>query len=602
MALWKRKKNSVKGTPGFSSFADAFRNRGSIDKLLATAQNVLLTKGAAAALEQLKDSPLSGDERVIRWMYAVAWNNHDSLPKDFLEEPFLDPIWCQCTACQYTWLISPLLANQPDLNTAGQNFGIACTKCDRVLCTQCETEAQAACPCGGSFGGIRKPNGRTRRAQAGLADERKRDLWYVPPDQPPNSSEALYLYFGFEGRVPIGIDSTLSLTRVASVETHLAWAETLLDCNLYYQAQQQLDAVGSAQDSPPKAKWLRARLRLAQLGNATERSRRRLDLSLRAPVSLNWPEEIKALLESATAEMPSLGKAWLTFAQVNLDKTCGIDYSRAFECAQRAHEILGKVPAVLLALGQALRGVEKPAEAVDVLTEISETSPEHERARQELKIARLEASCQSEPLDIEAHFELGKWCFRQHDRERAERIFRRMLAHCPECPEGYYGVARSAFLDFDRAFEVRYDEGHRLCREALRLNPQFGPAYELLGSIFNNVKHGMGKNVGFEIGDPIEYYRRAIQCDDTCDVALRFIAESGIRNGQLHPAMELLEKAAAVDSDDPQVYYVLAVIYQGVREFLKADWAYRKAKDLWPDVDLDASYKAQILTLCGYEY
>ena len=38
------------------------------------------------------------------------------------------------------------------------------------------------------------------------------------------------------------------------------------------------------------------------------------------------------------------------------------------------------------------------------------------------------------------------------------------------------------------------------------------------------------------------------------------------------------------------------------REFEKQDQAYRKAKGLWPEVELDADYKQRILQLCGYEY
>jgi tetratricopeptide (TPR) repeat protein len=229
-------------------------------------------------------------------------------------------------------------------------------------------------------------------------------------------------------------------------------------------------------------------------------------------------------------------------------------------------------------------------------------SAEGERARRELKLAELEARCLAEPVDVAAHLELGRWWIRQLSDAKAQPIFKRLRDGRPDRPEGYYGLARIAFTDREKPLVERYNEAHDLCREALKRDPKFGLAYELLGTLFHNVSLGMGQGVAFEVEDSIEYYRRAIQCDPTCDIALRYVAESDLKKGQLHPAKEMLEQAAALETNDAGTYYVLAVIYQGTREFLKAEEAYRKAKELWPEVELDANYKQEILRVCGYEY
>jgi tetratricopeptide (TPR) repeat protein len=473
--------------------------------------------------------------------------------------------------------------------------------------------------------------------------------------------------------------------QTASTDDHLGWAETLVDAGLFFQAQQQLDLLRELGASSARANWLRARLELVRLRNASERSRRRLDTNVLMPEWWKSPEKIKRWLEAATEQSPEFGPAWLTAAQVYLDPTCGQDFARALQCAQRAQALLGETPEVLLALGQTLRGLGCASEAVAVLRritarylfswdnipgndserllrylkddhniswvesaeirksddgkairifkdknsaeirieaekvtlEISDVRihdlkvkqekgelniyEESTQAREALKFAELEARCQSEPVDVDAHLRLGRWCFRNNQRDRARKIFTRLLERCSDCAEGYYGLAQLAFTDYDKKETERYTEAHRLSHEALKRNQDFGLAYELLGTIFHNLRFGMGK-VDFPVKDPIDYYRRALQHDTTCDVALCSVAEDYIEHGQLQPAIKLLEKAAKLDTDISSVYFILAVIYKGTRQFEKEDWARHKAKELSPDTDLSSEYENKILQLCGFEY
>jgi tetratricopeptide (TPR) repeat protein len=415
-----------------------------------------------------------------------------------------------------------------------------------------------------------------------------------PPDVPLKSQKDLHLYFGSEGRVPIGVDPTFPSLQTAEADDHLRWAEILLDAGLFYQAQQQLDLLGEPDASSARTNWLRARLKLVQLHNSAKR-RSSWD---------QWREardEIKGRIESAMKQSPEFGPAWLTAAQIYLTPDFGPDFARALECAQRARMLLDETPAVLLALGQALRGAGNPSEAVAILRRIPADSEESALAGETLELAELEARCQTEPIDVEAHLQLGRRHWRKKRYDEARKLFRRLVTERPDRAEGYYGMALSAFTDFDKTAAERWTEAHRLCREALTRNSRFGLAYELLGSIFDNVQ-STGTKVSFPVGDPIDYYQRALEYDPDCDIALCEVAQDHIEYHRLQPAIELLERSAALDTNDSQVYRILAVIYRGTRQFEKEHWARRKAKELSPEIILSDEYENKILRLCGFEY
>ncbi len=102
--------------------------------------------------------------------------------------------------------------------------------------------------------------------------------------------------------------------------------------------------------------------------------------------------------------------------------------------------------------------------------------------------------------------------------------------------------------------------------------------------------------------DPIRYFEKSLQYDQTCDTALWLLAEHHIHQEQIQPATELLERAAELDTANSSVYFILAVIYKGTRQFEKEHWAFNKAKELAPDVELSQEYQNKILNLCGFQY
>lgn len=613
MQWFKRKKEAISGNISENAVAiissSPQENSTGSEAVLKNARDLLLKKGPAWALEYLRDSQYVKSESVIRMMHAVVWNNHQRIPNELLEEDFLDPIWCQCILCQNVWLLSPLLLSLEVGQNQEPNAGRQCSSCSSVLCPNCFKVADASCSCGGTYVGLLRPNGRIRQMQPVVEPQqdevKKVERWSslmsnIPIVYPKN----IDLYFGFEGQVPIGIDSSFPIDQKSANTNHLRWAEILLDEGIYYQAQQQLDLLKEPDTLSGQVLWLRARLLLVRLHNARERSRRRLDQGDLDHEWLEWPQKIKQWLADATQHTPEFGPAWLTTTQVYLNPACGQDFGYALQCAEHALALLGKTTAVLMAYGQALRGVGRAAEAVDVLRDLLQMMPDSEekvQVQRELDMAELEARCQTEPVDVESHLRLGRWCLLHDHLDKAHQIFTRLVDRCPEHAEGYFGMGRLAFIGYKNQQSERMTEAYRLCRQALAFNPHFGLAYELLGSIFRNV--GFSREaVNFAIEDPLDCYRRALQYDSTCDIAHWLLAEDYIDRGQLQPAIEHLEKAASLDTRIASVFGILAVIYRGTRQFEKEKWTMQQAKDLSPDTVMSAEYANKILSLCGFEY
>ncbi len=573
----------------------------SVRGILNSAQERLLREGPAAAIEWLGQSPCADQPEVIRRLHALVWQNRERLPAQLLAQSYLDRVYCQCSACDATWLVSPLLRTGA---YSQQPVGVECDSCHRVLCATCGEMAGDRCACGASLSTLREPNGRTHVEPLGDdGDSFLRSLLPPAPDVATERYADLHLYCGFEGRVPFGVDDSFTWWPVGPADAVLRWIETLVDCGVYYQAHEMLEALDESHRQTGHALLLRARLAVVRSRNARERSRRRLDVSLSTPDWWELNDQIKNWLEEAVRLAPDLGPAWLLSAQLALDEAFDLDPVRARVCAQHARRLLGDVPQVLLTLGKALRAGGCPAEAVETLRQISEGTPEFALAERDLYLAKLEVRCEAQPVDVEAHLELGRWCCRHGEVERARVLFLDLTEACPERAEGHFGLGRVAFQTFsaDRGEGDRYEEAYRHCREALSRNPQFGPALELMGSVYYNVQR-TSFEVSFPREDPLPYFRRAIEHDASCDTALWLVAKDFIARGEIPPAEELLEEAAALDTQTSEVYDILAAIYKGKRLFEKEWAARRRARELSPGTVLSQDYENQILQACGHEY
>ncbi|SRR6266545_1557153 len=136
------------------------------------------------------------------------------------------------------------------------------------------------------------------------------------PDIPSSRDPLLHLDFGFDGRVPVGIDLAFPSCSDTDPEEILSHSQTLLETGLAFAARQLLDQLGEPAASSARARWLRALLLWGRYRNAAERCRRGWGADLlRVPWPL-WPQEIERSLEDVVEKDPGCGPARLLLAQV----------------------------------------------------------------------------------------------------------------------------------------------------------------------------------------------------------------------------------------------------------------------------------------------
>lgn len=403
-----------------------------------------------------------------------------------------------------------------------------------------------------------------------------------------------------ERLVRLGEDSNFPKVMVASAESHLRWAHTLVDCGLFEQAQQQLALLPQTHASGPLASWLRARLGMVALRTHLRWAYtfgEHYGLGLTEPGGDAAVDAVNGLLERAMAGEPDNGGVWLTSAQFFLSVAYPRNPARAVECARRAHELLGDEPEVLLTLGRAARAVDSYAEAAAALRAV----PDDAEAARELALADLEVTVEAEPPDPDACLRLGRHYLRLEDWDRAAALFGRLHRRLSHRAEGYYGLGYLEFFHPERRWAINAEKAHEWCQVALARDEHLGPAHELLGLIYG-VDRSLLDNPTYAIGDRIECFRRSLELDPTCWHALRFLAEEHLDRGELDVAVQLLEQAVELDTRSDWVYRVLAVVYEGKRQFSRSEEMAERAQELKPNLVLTAEYKQRILDLCGFAY
>ncbi len=184
------------------------------------------------------------------------------------------------------------------------------------------------------------------------------------PDVPDPRDRFLYLDFGFDGRIPVGVDLGFPSGQAADPEEILSQSQALLDADLAFAARQLLAQLTEPALSSAKACWLAARLLWRRFSNIEERSRRGWGTDFLSVPSTLQLQEAEKLLRSAIEKDPTFGEAWLSLAQVHLEPGCRTAPSQAAAEALQACRLLGDAPAALLTLGRALRAAGRPGDAI----------------------------------------------------------------------------------------------------------------------------------------------------------------------------------------------------------------------------------------------
>ena len=303
---------------------------------------------------------------------------------------------------------------------------------------------------------------------------------------------------------------------------------------------------------------------------------------------------------SRSREIQALGPlGWLQRSTIST-KTRLLTAAVRLACAQHAHRLLGSQTTALLVLGRALRANGRLDEALTVLKSVPLDSAGSAQATQERTLAELESRTQSIELDPATCWRYGKHLLEEKETERAHALFDQLVTRMPERPEGNCGLGWLAFLDDTLSQSQRLHNAHELCEKALAEEPEFGPAHELMGMILRSAR---SCNISLSNPlSPIDHFKRAVELDPTCDIALEAIADNYIDEGDVTKAVDLLEKAAALNTKLNGVYFKLAVFYQAMRQPKKQAQAYQRAKDLAPNLELASEYKNKLLDICGFEY
>jgi tetratricopeptide (TPR) repeat protein len=195
---------------------------------------------------------------------------------------------------------------------------------------------------------------------------------------------------------------------------------------------------------------------------------------------------------------------------------------------------------------------------------------------------------------------IGKRMIANHQSDLATQMFQRVVDKLPGRPEGYCGLGRLALMDSDPSPADRVQRAYELARKALAVGADFGPAHELMGIVLRNAR-----SYGVELAGSMlqsSYFQRAVELDPSSDIALAALADESIDRGECEEAFDLLKRAAAHDTRLDGVYFKLAVFYQAKRDSVSQAEAYRRAKDLAPNLELASDYKNKILDMCGFRY
>ena len=589
---------------------DSILAENDIEKISKKASEIIIRDGPAAALEYLRPFNNGKDDdteyHIKRRIQAITYFHQKELGS-IIDETWLDWIWCQCSICEHEWLIMPLFSSpnltfkdlQPVLSRTSTR---ACQACGSVFCSTCSNTLHVHCTCGETLSHVIYPNGRTGPASHDPIEEMILELDRQPENyiqQIDSARPDIHLYFGAEGVVPIALDRTFPTTQAVPIDEHLYYAEILFNAGLYIQAEAQLDAISNFTKNEGRALWLSARLDNVQYQNFLRRRKQhKFD-----PFSSDYfklKDRIVEKIDQAVELGPRYSSIWLTRAQIYLDENISLNPSKALQSARAARELDGDIPDFLLAEGMALSRTGNYDKAINLLQKVSNESNAYRLSYKELSHAELRSRCGHPDFDLDAHYNLAYWLWRQPKlRKQIDHLLEKIIAQAPESEQRYFLEALQAWINI-RQPEKKLKQTYLWVKKAINKNPHLGRAWELLGMV-----HQERVRVIVDLGSEetaASCYRRAILEDPRCDIALLSLAQLHIDEGEIKPALAYLEQAAEQGSEDESVYMILAAIYLGLRQFDKQAWALERRAELDPELILQYEYEQRILNLCEFEY
>ncbi|MCE5271826.1 tetratricopeptide repeat protein [bacterium] len=147
-----------------------------------------------------------------------------------------------------------------------------------------------------------------------------------------------------------------------------------------------------------------------------------------------------------------------------------------------------------------------------------------------------------------------------------------------------YGIGGTYFL------EGRLDESVIYLNRALGMNPDMIEAVKLLGEVY------MAKDMYLQARDQ---FQAAINMDSSDLTSYLKLGQTLSRMERFGEAEKVFLKAAEVQPNEPQPWYLLGLLYELQADTAKAVTAYRKFIQIKPDADMAPLVKKNIEGLTG---
>ena len=211
--------------------------------------------------------------------------------------------------------------------------------------------------------------------------------------------------------------------------------------------------------------------------------------------------------------------------------------------------------------------------------------------------------CDSEPNNANYLYNAGLIHIAKKDFNAAEQLFRSALERFPNASKLYEGLGESQFV----LYELTGAE--KSLRRAAELEPSSGSAQVALAKLFyavgNKQQLGLAASKAIQIAPEnhqacyyyglwlaeyqsdastaAQYFEKSIRLYPGFSPGLISLGKIEAKNEHWTRAVELYERALAVDSQNRQLYFLLAAAYRKLGNKDKAEWAMKQFQALPAD-------------------
>jgi tetratricopeptide (TPR) repeat protein len=259
-------------------------------------------------------------------------------------------------------------------------------------------------------------------------------------------------------------------------------------------------------------------------------------------------------------------------------------YPEAVEALEAASRYAPDSPDTLVALSIAYFDAGLYSQALDSAARAAARDPQSAGARHMAgksyfmlgqfpkSVAELEAALKLSPGDYDVEYTLGLAHLKQHELAPAKQIYDRMLARLGDRPQLH--------IIFGRAYRETgfLPEAIEEFKRAVALDPHFPRAHYYLGLTY------LLKDGASRLDDAAAEFKVELSANPGEFFANYYLGVVLVIQRKFDEAIPLLEKAAALEPNNPDPYFHLGQAYQSVEKHEQAIEVLRKSIALNPDL------------------